>query len=91
MAKKKKEPDKLALDAAAALAARMSYGKWKAMHSAPATIGKNIPEGWLVCQWCGKPFKPTTKRPQKYCEAGCQRQASNERYRKRYAERTEPK
>ena len=32
MAKKKREPDNLAKDAAAALAAKMSYGKWKAFH-----------------------------------------------------------
>ena len=29
---KKREPDNLAKDAAAALAAKMSYGKWKAFH-----------------------------------------------------------
>ena len=31
MSRKTNEPDKLAQDAAAALAAGMSYGKWKAM------------------------------------------------------------
>lgn len=86
MARKKKEPDKLAQDAAAALAAGMSYGKWKALHSSPVKIEKKIPEGWLVCQYCGKAFKPTTRRPQKYCELACQKQASDERYRKRKAE-----
>lgn len=35
MAKKKKEMDNLAKDAAAALAAGMSYGKWKAMQEQP--------------------------------------------------------
>ena len=40
MAKKKKEMDKLAKDAAAALAAGMSYGRWKAMQDYPVVIEK---------------------------------------------------
>ena len=40
MAKKKKELDKLAKDAAAALAAGMSYGRWKAMQDFPVVIEK---------------------------------------------------
>ena len=74
MAKKSKEPDKLALDAAAAKAANMSYGKWKAMQT-PVILENMIPEGWLICENCGKVFKPKTRRPQKYCEVYCQRMA----------------
>ena len=77
MAKKVKEPDKLAQDAAAALAAGMSYGKWKALQSQPVAVEKEIPEGWAVCQWCGKPFKLKTKRPRKYCDYACYEQAYN--------------
>ena len=40
MAKKKKEMDNLAKDAAVALAAGMSYGKWKAMQDFPVVIEK---------------------------------------------------
>ena len=55
---KKTEPDKLAQDAAAALAAGMSYGKWKAMQD-PVKIYKkqDLEPGWKLCAWCGKPFK----------------------------------
>lgn len=57
--------DNLAKEAKLARQAGMSYGKWKAMQN-PVKINKEIPEGWSVCQWCGQPFKPKTKRPQKY-------------------------
>lgn len=82
MDEKKKKPDKLARDAAAAKAARMSYGKWKAMQK-PAKVEKKIPDGWQVCQYCGKPFKPKTKRKQKYCDVGCQKSALYERNKKK--------
>lgn len=83
---KKKEPDKLAQDAAAALAAGMSYGKWKAMQGNPVVIKKPdiVPDGWLVCNYCGKAFKPKTKRKQLYCEPICQAAASRERCRESY-------
>lgn len=51
---KKKEMDNLAKDAAAALAAGMSYGKWKAMQD-PVKIEEpnpdEIPEGYKICEW----------------------------------------
>ena len=74
-----KEPDKLAQDVSKAIAAGMSYGNWKAMQYKPVKVGKKIPDGWLVCQYCGKPFKPKTRRLQLYCEAGCQVEAQKER------------
>ncbi|MBQ2785850.1 MAG: hypothetical protein IJF02_05055 [Oscillospiraceae bacterium] len=79
MARKKKEPDKLAQEVAQALACGMSYGKWKAMQD-PVKIEKKLPEGWKACEWCGKHFKPKTARPQKYCEVNCQRAASKLRH-----------
>lgn len=78
---KKKKHDKLAQDAAAAKAANMSYGQWKATQTIPVVITKGIPDGWLECQYCGKPFKPTMKRRQFYCEAYCGRMAQQERER----------
>ncbi len=81
-----KEPDKLSQDVSKAIAAGMSYGKWMAMQHNPAKAEKKIPDGWLVCQYCGKPFKPKTRRPQLYCEAGCQRQAQYERDRARLSQ-----
>lgn len=88
MGRKKKEPDKLAQDAAAALAAGMTYGKWKAMQDQPVVIEKKeteIPDGWITCKRCGKPFKPYSKK-QLYCEAGCQKEAQSERDRGKYKE-----
>lgn len=79
----KKEQDMLAQDAAAAKAAGMSYGNWKAMQTNPVKVKKEIPDGWKVCQYCGKPYKPKTKRPQLYCEAYCGNLARRERERKK--------
>lgn len=85
----KREPDNLAKDAAKALAAGMSYGRWKAMH--PETKVDNpqddeIPDDWKLCKYCGKPFKPRGSSKQLYCEAGCQLAASRERDRERKRE-----
>ena len=81
MAKKKESIDKLAWENAQALAAHMSYGKWKAMQNpvkiTPVEI--DMPPGWQKCAWCGTPFKPKSKRPQKYCQAYCQASASRAR------------
>ena len=89
MAKKKKEMDNLAKDAAAALAAGMSYGRWKAMQDKPVVIEKKeeTPEGWKTCLRCGKPFKASKYgKGQKYCEYECQRAAQSERNREKMRE-----
>lgn len=82
---KKKAPDKLAQDAAAALAAGMSYGKWKAMQD-PVKIEKpkldEVPEGWRKCKRCGEPFKPNKYgRNQIYCDIVCQKSDYREKKR----------
>ena len=84
MAKKNKEPDKLSQDAAAAIAAGMSYGKWKSLQSPVKVekVEKKIPDGWRVCEYCGKLYKPKTYRPQKYCEPYCGQQAREAKKRK---------
>ncbi len=76
MARKKKQMDKLVWENSLALAAGMSYGKWKAMQD-PVQIVKQdvVPEGWFVCENCGKSFKPKTKRPQRFCDYYCQERA----------------
>lgn len=80
--KKQKQPDRLSQEVSLALAAGMSYGKWKAMQNATRIEKKSdIPDGWLVCQWCGKAFKPKTRRPQKFFQTYCQREAYKETYR----------
>ena len=85
---KKREMDNLAKDAAAALAAGMSYGKWKALQENPVHKKKTdeIPEGWKACIRCGKPFKPKAIT-QKYCEIACQREVAMEKDRERHNER----
>lgn len=82
MGKKKKEMDNLAKDAAAALAAGMSYGRWKAIHGNTAVIEKKeeIPESWKACPRCGNLFKP--KGRQIYCNIDCQKAEQNQRYKK---------
>lgn len=85
MARKKKEMDKLAWENAQALAAGMSYGKWKAMQEPVKIVKeKELPEGWCRCAWCNTPFKPKTKRPRKYCESRCQQIAWNSKRPARY-------
>lgn len=81
---RKKKPDKLSQEVSMALAAGMSYGKWKAMQS-PVISEKKIPDGWLVCEWCGKQFKPKTSRPQKFCDVGCQQHAYYEKNKQKCA------
>lgn len=69
----RKKVDKLAQDVHQAIAAGMSYGRWKAMQE-PVKIEKSIPKGWKVCPQCGKQFKPHHGQ-QKYCEIYCREQA----------------
>ena len=72
---KKKEPDKLAQDAAAALAAGMSYGKWKAMQN-PVKIEKpKLDEKEIIlCLNCGAQVKQCTNHSRKYCGPYCARE-----------------
>jgi len=76
---RRKEPDKLSQEVSKALAAGMSYGKWKAMQE-PVKIEKQIPEGWKVCSWCKKAFKPN-RANQIYCEPHCRNEATAARQR----------
>lgn len=85
MAKKHKEPDKLALDMIECKKAGFGchYGAWKAMQDRPVVVETKpgeIPEGWKVCKRCGKPFKPNKYgKRQEYCEFECQKAAQRER------------
>lgn len=85
--------DKLAQDAAAALAARMSYGRWKALH--PYTKDKEeeptVPKGCKTCKHCGKAFRPKPGTSQVYCEVWCQKEAQRKRDRERKRKRAEKK
>jgi len=95
---KKKEMDNLAKDAAAALAAGMSYGMWKAIHGDTKVeleedfSGDAIPEGWKICRHCGKLFKPNKySGRQFYCDIECQRERQRIRERDRKRKQAEKK
>ena len=83
----RKKTDKLAQDVSKAIAAGMSYGKWKAMQQ-PVKVEKKIPEGWLVCENCGKAFKPKTKKEQRFCDVICQKEAYRKKIRQQQKERS---
>jgi hypothetical protein len=68
----RKKVDKLAQDASKAIAAGMSYGKWKAMQQ-PVKTENGLPEGWKICPQCGKKFKAGKNK--KFCEAYCRNMA----------------
>jgi hypothetical protein len=86
---RKKQLDKLSLDMIECEKAGfgVSYGRWKATQK-PVEYVKDdsIPEGWLVCRHCGKPFKPNSNRKQYYCEAVCQVTAQYKKMKQRKKE-----
>lgn len=98
---KKKELDNLSKDMIRCKADGFGchYGQWKALTGdTREKVEDQTPQGWLICQRCGKEFKPKTRRPQKYCDAVCQREATTERnmdkkraYAKAYQERKRAK
>ena len=77
---KKKEMDKLAQDAAAAKAAGMSYGRWKAMQEPVEPPKRKVKGTACICPRCGKTFYQNGKK-RIYCDSVCQREAAYERYR----------
>ncbi len=96
MARKKKEPDKLSLDMIECEKAGYGchYGAWKATQERPVKVEPTpdaLPEGWMICYYCGKPFELKTKRARKYCEYYCQQEAQKERARLRYRAEGEKK
>lgn len=77
---KKNQPDKLARDAAAALAAGMSYGRWKAMQPAARIEQKKPAESYVehTCAYCGCKFIRYDRKVQKYCGYRCKYNATTE-------------
>lgn len=55
----KKLPDKLSVEASKALAAGMSYGKWKALQQNPSIPKSEVfdPEKMTRCKCCGQVFQ----------------------------------
>lgn len=81
---KKKEPDKLAQDAAKALAAGMSYGRWKAMQpqAKPKENDSLVGMYAFYCERCGARVLRKDRRFGKYC-SDCQYKAHYEKQRER--------
>ena len=78
---KNQEMDNLAKDAARALAAGMSYGKWKPLF--PHTKDDNIlvpAPNTKPCKFCGKPMKKGG-RHRDYCSEECAYEARLLRFR----------
>ena len=75
----KKEPDKLAQEVHQALAAGMSYGKWKAMQEPVKIEPKNLPIGieTKTCAYCGAEFYSEDPR-KKYCGIRCRQKRNSE-------------
>ena len=71
--------DRLAKNAMKAMKAGMSYGKWKALQPVVPAEEKPLPEGWLNCERCGKPFKKRggTKR---FCNDECRSVAYRDKH-----------
>lgn len=65
------------------------YGAWRALQGEVLVVKDAIPEGWKRCEFCGEAFKPSSKRPQKYCGAYCQQRSSLKRCQERKKEGAE--
>ena len=74
------KPDKLSHEVNMALAAGMSYGKWKAMQT-PVVVEKPVPKvkAMQVCDECGAEFPVYDNRTRKFCSEKC-RLAKNARH-----------
>lgn len=74
-----KKLDRLTEESNKALAAGMSYGKWKAMQN-PTVVEKpdQKAKAVLVCSRCGKKFPVFDNRKRKFCSEKC-RSAENDR------------
>lgn len=85
----KNEPDRLSIESSMALAAGMSYGKWKALKKTPTEIPTDIKlpatkrgvKRKFICQWCGKEYVRYDNKKTKYCCEDCQHAAYKKRNR----------
>lgn len=85
---KQKQPDRLSIESSKALAAGMSYGKWKAMQNPTVIIQPQRTRGIKrICEWCGKEYERHDNRASKYCSYECQHLADKKRMRDKKRER----
>ena len=84
----KQYPDKLSQEAAMALAAGMSYGKWKAMQNPVKIEPKKLPIGIETkkCPWCGVEFFSMDNKT-KYCSKRCRKLRDNAYMAQKYREK----
>lgn len=70
---RKKQPDKLSQEVSMALAAGMSYGKWKALQPRMPFRPKEPLESYreFTCEHCGCKFIRYDAIPRKYCGDRC--------------------
>ena len=64
--------DNLTSNAMLAKAAGMSYGQWKALQPPQEPKEKELPEGWVKCEYCGKPFKK--QHGKRFCDIVCRQE-----------------
>lgn len=81
-----KKPDKLTRENAQALAAGMSYGKWKALQ--PVPVKEETPPlpiyNMRKCAYCGLEFRQSDgSGRKKYCSDRCCKAAYDKKYRER--------
>ena len=83
----RKKIDKLSQEVSMALAAGMSYGKWKAMQPVKDVSEKAVavPKNMKQCPHCKKMFSPSNGK-QKFCEPFCQKEAYKDKNRMMCAE-----
>jgi Tfp pilus assembly protein PilE len=83
--RKDKESDKLAQEVSQAIAAGMSYGRWKAMQPAVEIQKKPsvFEQQYLTCAYCGCQFVDSMGRRMKYCGDRCKARAAAQRAGKR--------
>lgn len=70
-----KKPDKLTQENAQALAAGMSYGKWKALH--PVSVEEKLSKPYYnikKCAFCGFEFRSDSGK-KVYCSDSCREKA----------------
>lgn len=82
-----KEPDILSIEAGKALAAGMTYGKWKALNYKPVEKEPEpLPQYISVCQNCRQQFEHYTSHAKKFC---CDKCRNAFHYRRNYRLRKE--
>lgn len=75
--RKDNKSDQLAIDAAAARAAGLSYSKWRAMQPQTPREQKTPKDFYIrrLCLECGAEFIVNSSRTKKYCSEECKRRA----------------